>query len=95
VRTCSLTSSSSSSSFSSDDEYSSVRGKESPYCSRSWNSSLLRSRRSRRRVSRSLLQSTRSRSRRCAARASARARGMGGSDFAAFTCIACWDRAKH
>jgi hypothetical protein len=43
-RACPLTSSSSSSS--SDDEYSSVLGEESPCCSRSQNSSLLRSRRS-------------------------------------------------
>jgi hypothetical protein len=93
-RTCSLTSSSSSSSSSSDDEYSSVLGEESPYCSRSRNSSLLRSRRSRCRVSRSLLRATRSHSRSCAARASARDRGVGGSDFAALRLTICRGQAR-
>jgi hypothetical protein len=68
-RTCPLSSSSSSSY---DNEYSSVPGEESPYCSRSQNSSLLRSWRSRRRAFRSLLCSTCSYSRRCAERACAR-----------------------
>jgi hypothetical protein len=90
-RTCPLSSSSSSSS---DDEYSSVPGEESPCCSHSQNSSLLRSRRSRRRAFLSLLRSTRSCSHRCAARASARDRGVGGSDRAAFTRTICRDQAK-
>jgi hypothetical protein len=93
-RTCPLSSSSSSSSSLSDDEYSSVPGEESPYYSRSRNSSLLCSRRSRRRTLRSLLRSTRSRSRRCAARASAWDRGVGGSDRAAFTRTICGGQAK-
>jgi hypothetical protein len=88
-RTCPLSSSSSSSSSSSDDEYSSVPGEESPCCSHSRNSSLLCSRRSRRRALRSLLRYTRSRSRRCAAHASARDRGVGGSDRVAFTRTIC------
>jgi hypothetical protein len=91
-RTCPLSSSSSSSS--SDDEYSSVPGEESPCCSRSRNSSLLCSRRSRRRAFRYLLWSTHSCSRRCAVQASARDRGVGGSDRAAFTRAICRDRAK-
>jgi hypothetical protein len=41
------------------------------------------------------LRSTRSRSRRCAARASAWARGVGGSDFAAFTRTVCRGRARR
>jgi hypothetical protein len=49
----------------------------------------------RRCASRSLLRSTSSRSCPCAARASARARGVGGSDFASFTCTICRGRAKH
>jgi hypothetical protein len=89
-RTCPLSSSSSSS----DDEYSSVPGEECPCCSRSRNSSLLRSRRSRRRTFRFLLRSTHSYSRQCAARASARDRGVGGSDRAAFTRTICGDQAK-
>jgi hypothetical protein len=84
----------SSSSSSPDDEYSSVPGEESPCCSRSWNSSLLRSRRSRRRMLRSLLRVARSCSRRCAARACARARGVGGSDRATFTALICKEQAK-
>jgi hypothetical protein len=90
-RTCPLSSSSSSSS---DNEYSSVSGEESPCCSRSRNSSLLRSRRSRCRASRSLLRSTRSRSRCCAARVSVRDRGVGGSNFAVLTLTICRGRAK-
>jgi hypothetical protein len=62
----------SSSSSSLDGEYSSVPGEESPCCSRSRNSSLLRSRRSRHRMLRSLLRAARSCSRCCAARACAR-----------------------
>jgi hypothetical protein len=84
---CPLTSSSSSSS--SDDEYSSVPDEESPCCSRSRYSSLLRLRRSLCRVARSLFRATRARSRSCTARASARERGVGGTDFAAFTLTSC------
>jgi hypothetical protein len=69
------------SSSSPDDEYSSVPGEESRCCSRSRNSSLLPSRRSRRRMLRSLLRAARSCSCRCAARA--RARGVGGLDHVA------------
>jgi hypothetical protein len=58
-----------SSSSSSDDEYSKVAGEESPYCSRSRNSSLLYSRRSHRRILFSFLRAARSCSRCCAARA--------------------------
>jgi hypothetical protein len=56
------------SSSSSDDEYSEVPGEESPCCSRSRNSSILRSQRSRRRMLRSFLRAALSCSRRCAAR---------------------------
>jgi hypothetical protein len=45
-------------------------------------------------VSCSLLRSTRSRSRHCSAHASAGDRGVGGSDFAAFTRTICRGRAK-
>jgi hypothetical protein len=58
-----------SSSSSSDDEYSEVAGEESPSYSRSRNSSLLCSRRSRRRILFSFLRAARSCSRCCAARA--------------------------
>jgi hypothetical protein len=78
---------SSSSSF--DDEYSEVAGEESPCCSRSRNSSLLYSQRSRRRILFSFLHAVRSYSRRCATHARARARGVGGSDRAAFTVTRC------
>jgi hypothetical protein len=84
----------SSSSSSPDDEYSSVPGEESPCCSLSRNSSLLRFRRSRRRMLRSLLRAARSCSRHDAARARARARGVGGSDRAAFTALICKEQAK-
>jgi hypothetical protein len=40
------------------------------------------------------LRTTRSRSRCCAARASARDRGVGGSDFAALTLTVCRGQAK-
>jgi hypothetical protein len=83
-----------SSSCSPDDEYSSVPGEESPCCSRSRNSSLLCSRRSRRRMLRSLLRAACSYSRRCTARAWSRDRGVGGSDRAAFTALICEGRAK-
>jgi hypothetical protein len=83
-----------SSSSSPDDECSSVPGEESPCCSHSWNYSLLRSRRSRRRMLRSLLRTTRSCSRLCATRACARDRGVGGSDRAAFTALICKEQAK-
>jgi hypothetical protein len=76
-----------SSSSSSDDEYSEVTGEESPSCSRSRNSSLLCSWRSRRRILFSFLCAARSCSRRYAARAGAR--GVGGSDRAAFTIMSC------
>jgi hypothetical protein len=81
-----------SSSSSSDDEYSEVPGEESPCCSRSRNSSLLCSRRSRRRILFSFLSAARSCSRRCAARA--RAQGVGGSDRATFTAITCRGRVE-
>jgi hypothetical protein len=68
----------SSSSSSSDDEYSEVLGEESPCCSRNQNSSLLCSRRSRRRMLRSFLRAARSCSRCCAARSRARARAWAG-----------------
>jgi hypothetical protein len=58
-----------SSSSSSDDEYSEVAVLESPCCSRSRNSSLLRSQRSHCRILFSFLRPARSCSRRCAARA--------------------------
>jgi hypothetical protein len=77
------------SSSSPDDEYSSVPGEESSCCSRSRNSSLLRSRRSCRRMLRSLLRAARSCSRHCAARVCARDRGVGGSDRATFTTLIC------
>jgi hypothetical protein len=84
-----------SSSFSSpDDDYSSVPGEESPCCSRSQNSSLLPSRRSRRRMLRSLLRAACSCSHCCAAHARARARGVGGSDCAAFTALICREQVK-
>jgi hypothetical protein len=83
-----------SSSSSPDDEYSSVPSEESPCCSRSRNSSLLRSRRSRRRMLRSLLCVIRSCSHRCAVRACARSRGVGGSDRAAFTTLICKEQEK-
>jgi hypothetical protein len=78
-----------SSSSSPDDEYSEVVGEESPSCSRSRHSSLLCSRRSRRRFPFSFLCAARSCSHRCAARMRARARGVGGSDRAAFTAMNC------
>jgi hypothetical protein len=84
----------SSSSSAPHDEYSSVPGEESPCCSRSRNSSLLRSRHSRRRRLRSLLRAARSCSHRCAARACARYRGVGGSDRAAFTALICKGAGK-
>jgi hypothetical protein len=57
------------SSSSSDDKYSGIAGGESPCCSRSQNTSSLHSQRSRRRIARSFLRTTRSCSRRCATRA--------------------------
>jgi hypothetical protein len=81
---------SSSSSF--DDEYSEVAREESPCCSRSRNSSFLCSRCSRHRILFSFLRAARSCSCRCAARAWAR--GVGGSDRAAFTAITCRERVK-
>jgi hypothetical protein len=83
-----------SSSSSSDHEYSEVVGEESPCCSRSRNSSLLCSRRSRRWNLFSFLRAARSCSRRCATRARARARGVGGSDPVASTAITCEGRMK-
>jgi hypothetical protein len=84
----------SSSSSSSNDEYSEVPGEESPCCSRSRNSSLLHSRRSRRRMLRSFLRAARSCSPRCSPRAHARARGVGGSDRAAFMALICKEQAR-
>jgi hypothetical protein len=78
----------SSSSPSSDDEYSEVAGGESPCCSHNRYSSSLCSQRSRRRILRSLHAAC-SCSRRCAARAQARARRVVGSDRAAFTVTLC------
>jgi hypothetical protein len=77
------------SSSSSDDEFSRVAGGESPCCSCSRYSSLSCSRCSRRRILLSFLRASRSCSHRCAARAAARARGVGGSDHAAFTVTLC------
>jgi hypothetical protein len=76
-------------SSSSEDEYSSVPGEESPSCSRRRYSSLRRSRRSRCRLARSLLRAARSCSRCCAARPSARESGVGGTDFAALKVTSC------
>jgi hypothetical protein len=84
----------SSSSSSPDDEDSSVPGEESPCCSRSRNSSLLHSRRSHRWTLCSLLRAASSCSLCCATRACARARGVGGSDRAAFTALICREQAK-
>jgi hypothetical protein len=78
----------SSSSSSSDDEYSEVAGEESPSYSRSRNSSLLCSRRSRRRILFSFLRAARSYSRCYAACARSGSR-RGGSDRAAFTVTSC------
>jgi hypothetical protein len=75
----------SSSSSSSSDEFSGVTGGESPYCSRSWNSSLSCSRRSRRRILLSFLHTARSCSCRCVAWAIAWVRRVGGSDRVAST----------
>jgi hypothetical protein len=85
---------SSSSSSSPDDESSEVAGGESPCCSRSRNSSSHCSRRSRCRILFSFLRAALSCSRRCAARAHAQARGVGGSDRVASTTITCEGRAK-
>jgi hypothetical protein len=82
-----------SSSSSSDDEYSEVTGEESPCCSRSRNSSLFCSRRSRRRILFSL-RAARSYSCCCATRVRARARGVGGSDRVVFTVTICRGRPK-
>jgi hypothetical protein len=68
-----------------DDEFSGVAEGGSPCCSRSRYSSSRGSQRSRRRVLFSLLRATCSYTRRCATRATARARGMGGSDRGAST----------
>jgi hypothetical protein len=83
-----------SSSSSSDDEYSEVAGEESPSCSRSRNSSLLCSWRSHHQILFSFLRAARSCSRRCAACARARARGVGGSDRAEFTTITYRERVE-
>jgi hypothetical protein len=61
----------------------------SPCCSRSWYSSLSCSRRFRCWILLSFLHAARSCSHRCAARAAARARGVGGSDRAASTVTLC------
>jgi hypothetical protein len=75
----------SSSSSSSDDEISRVAGGESPCCLRSRYSSLYCSRRSHRRILLSFLCAARSYSRRCATRATARARGVSELDREAST----------
>jgi hypothetical protein len=82
------------SSSSPDDESSEVAGGESPCCSGSRNSSSRCSRCSRRRILFSFLRAARSCSHRCAARARARARGVGGSDRVASTTITYKGRVK-
>jgi hypothetical protein len=80
----------SSSSDGDDDEFTKVVGGGSPCCSRSRHSSLCCSRRrSRRRILLSFLRAARSCSRRCAAWATARAWGVGGSDREASTVTLC------
>jgi hypothetical protein len=63
------------------------RGRRAP-------AALLCSRRSCHRILLSFLRAARSCSRRCATRAHARARGVGGSDRATFTAITCRERVK-
>jgi hypothetical protein len=82
------------SSFSPDDESSDVAGGESPCCSCSQNSSSHCSRCSRCRILFPFLRAALSCSRRCAARARVRARGVGRSDRAASTAITCKGRVK-
>jgi hypothetical protein len=77
------------SSSSSDDEFASASGGESPYCSCNRYSSLYCSRCSRRLSLFSFAHAARSRSRRCAARPAAWARGVGGSDRAVLTVTLC------
>jgi hypothetical protein len=93
ARPPSLSSSSSSSSSSDDDddndEFSRVAGGESPCCSRSRYSSSRCSQRSCRRILLSFWCVARSCSRRCAVRAAARARGVGGSERAVSTVTLC------
>jgi hypothetical protein len=72
-----------SSSSSSDDEFASVVGGESPYCSCSRYSLSCFSRCSHRLILLSFVRAARSCSRRCTARAAAQARGVGGSNRAA------------
>jgi hypothetical protein len=72
-----------------DDEFSGVVEGESPCCSRSRYSSLCCSRRSRRWILLSFLRAAHSCSRRCAARATAQARGVGGSDREASMVTLC------
>jgi hypothetical protein len=79
----------SSSSSSSDDEFSGVVWGESPWCSHSRYSSSCCYRRSRRRILFSFLRAARSCSRRCMARMTARARGVGGSDREASMVTLC------
>jgi hypothetical protein len=83
----------SSSSF--DDEFASAGGGESPWCSRSRYSSLCCSRRSHRLIFFSFMRAARSCSRCCAVRSAARARGVGGSDRAAFTVTNCGQRSSR
>jgi hypothetical protein len=78
-----------SSSSSSDDKFSGVTGAESPCCLRSRYSSLCCSRCSRRQILLSFLRAARSCSCRYTARATAQARGVGGSDREASTVTLC------
>jgi hypothetical protein len=78
-----------SSSSSSDDKFTGVVGGESPCCSRSRYSSLCCSRCSHRLILLSFAHAARSCSRHCAARAGARAQGVGRSDRAASTVTLC------
>jgi hypothetical protein len=77
------------SSSSSDDEFVGASGRESPCYSCSQYSSLYCFRCSRRLILFSFARVARSYSHRCAARPAARARGVGGSDRAAFTVTLC------
>jgi hypothetical protein len=83
------------SSSSSDDEFADASGGESPYCLRSRYSSLYYSRRSRRLSLFSFARAARSCSRHCVARPVARARGVGGSDRAAFTVTICGQESSR
>jgi hypothetical protein len=82
-------------SSSSNDESTSASGGESPHCSHSRYSVLYCSRCSRHLIFCSLARAARSRSRRCAARPAARARGVGGSDRAVFTVTICGQESSR